>query len=61
MTKVLYVGDPHAQISNLDESERLLNFVQESANKHEVDSIVILGDLYHTFAITIHLPSKGPR
>lgn len=51
MTKILFLGDVHVQVSNLEESERLLSFTQESADKNDVDFIMIPGDLYHTFAI----------
>jgi DNA repair exonuclease SbcCD nuclease subunit len=51
MIKILYVGDVHVQVSNLDESERLLHFVNDTALEQKVDRIVILGDLFHTFAL----------
>ena len=51
MTKVLRVGDPHVKPSNIDESERLLEFVLSKARDLNVDKIEILGDLFHTHAI----------
>jgi DNA repair exonuclease SbcCD nuclease subunit len=51
MAKVLYIGDPHVQISNLDESEALMHFIVDMAIKHSPDKIVILGDLFHSFAL----------
>lgn len=49
--KSIYIGDPHVQISNLDESEDLMHFIVDQALKHQPDQIVILGDLFHNFAI----------
>jgi DNA repair exonuclease SbcCD nuclease subunit len=49
--KVLYIGDPHVQVSNLDESDRLMDFVVDTSIKHTPDMIVLLGDLFHNFAI----------
>lgn len=51
MIKSLYLGDPHIQVSNLAESERLLQFTYDTALSQKVDQIVILGDLLHTHAI----------
>ena len=48
MIKVLYLGDPHCRIGNLEESEALLEFVLSSAQVNKVDRIVILGDTQHT-------------
>jgi DNA repair exonuclease SbcCD nuclease subunit len=49
--KFLWLGDPHVQASNLDESEKLLHFVNDMAATHKIDEIVIPGDLLHTFSI----------
>lgn len=51
MIKALYVGDPHTQVSNLAESEKLLTFVSEMAVCHDVGAIVLMGDLFHTHAV----------
>jgi predicted phosphodiesterase len=51
MFKVLYVGDPHTQISNLEDSEKLMQFVMSVARLNGVDFIVLLGDLFHTHAV----------
>jgi hypothetical protein len=51
MKKVLYVGDYHCQISNLKDSESLMSFIIELAEKEEVDVIVFLGDQFHTHAV----------
>lgn len=49
--KSIYLGDPHVQISNLDESEALMHFIVDQVLKHQPDQIVILGDLFHNFAL----------
>jgi DNA repair exonuclease SbcCD nuclease subunit len=49
--KVLYIGDMHVQISNLDESDALMNFVVDTIIKHKPDQVVLLGDLLHNFAV----------
>ena len=46
--RILSLGDPHVQISNLEESERLLQFVLEQSKS--ADRLVILGDTFHTHA-----------
>lgn len=51
MTKILRVGDPHVKPSNIEESERLLSFILAKAREEKVDTIEILGDLFHTHAI----------
>lgn len=49
--KLLRVGDPHVKPSNLEESERLLQFVLETARAQGVGAIELLGDQFHTHAI----------
>jgi len=49
--KILRVGDPHVQVSNLKDSEALLDFVISTAIKEKVTAIEFLGDLFHTHAI----------
>jgi DNA repair exonuclease SbcCD nuclease subunit len=49
--KILFLGDPHVLVSNLEESEHLLNFVNESAEINGVDTVIIPGDLFHNFSI----------
>lgn len=51
MFKVLRCGDPHIQISNLKDSENLINFIIETALEKEVYCIEFLGDLFHTHAV----------
>jgi len=49
--KILRVGDPHIKVSNLKDAESLMDFVIETAKKHEVPTIEFLGDLFHTHAV----------
>lgn len=49
--KVLRVGDPHVTVRNLEEAERLMDFVRQQAMDHDVDHIELLGDLFHTHAV----------
>jgi DNA repair exonuclease SbcCD nuclease subunit len=51
MYKTLKVGDLHFQISNLKDSERLVNFIIKIAKEKEVKYIELLGDLFHTHAV----------
>lgn len=49
--KILRVGDPHVKVSNLKESEDLLAFILQTAQREQVQRIEILGDLFHTHAV----------
>lgn len=49
--KILRVGDPHVKVSNLLESNSLMEFVLACAAHHKVDRIELLGDLFHTHAV----------
>lgn len=49
--KSLYLGDPHIQVANLDESDDLMNFIVDVCIKYQPDQMVILGDLFHNFAV----------
>jgi len=51
MAKLLICGDPHTMISNLEDSQKLLDFALENAIKNKVDRIVFTGDLFHNHAI----------
>lgn len=48
MSRFLIVGDPHVQPSNIKESETLFSWILDLANTHEVQYLVLLGDLFHT-------------
>lgn len=47
MTRVLYVGDPHAVVGELEECAALMRFVIEKAVASAPDIICLLGDLFH--------------
>jgi DNA repair exonuclease SbcCD nuclease subunit len=49
--KVLRVGDPHVMVSNLKDSQALMDFIVETALREEVDQIEFLGDQFHTHAV----------
>lgn len=51
MTKILRVGDPHVMVSNLKESQALIDYVIELAKKEGCETIEFLGDLFHTHAV----------
>lgn len=51
MTKVLFVGDVHAVPSELSECKDLMDFISKTAIKEKPDSIVFLGDIFHTHAV----------
>lgn len=47
-TSVLFIGDPHFQISNIPEVELFLERITNLATQKKPDIIVIAGDLLHT-------------
>ena len=49
--KILRVGDPHVKISNINESQKLIDFICELKNEHAIDRIEFLGDQFHTHAV----------
>jgi len=51
MIRVLRVGDPHVQISNLKDSEKLIDFIIDTAITRKVMNVEFLGDLFHTHAV----------
>ena len=51
MTKILYVGDPHVQVSNLKDSQALMDYITQVAGEQDVDQITFLGDMFHTHAV----------
>lgn len=55
MYKTLIVGDPHAELTSLDEMSRLVDFIAEKGKEKEIDEFIFLGDLFHTHSV-IHLP-----
>jgi len=51
MNKILFVGDPHVQPSNLTDSENLMKFIIDQRREHECDQLILAGDLFHTHAV----------
>lgn len=49
--RILRVGDPHVRPSNIDESEKLFEFIASTALSEKVDRIELLGDLFHTHSV----------
>lgn len=49
--KILRMGDPHVTASNLEESDRLMEFAVKTAYEKKVDRFEILGDLFDTHAV----------
>ena len=49
--KALLVGDMHCQISNLDESYKLIRFICQEACAYNVDTIIFLGDQFHNHSV----------
>lgn len=49
--KILRIGDPHTQIKNLKDSEKLVDFVIEVASCSGVHVVEFLGDLFHNHAV----------
>ena len=49
--KILRCGDPHVQVSNLEDSTKLFKFIYDTAKKFKVDRIELLGDLYHSHSV----------
>lgn len=50
MSKYLLIGDIHAEVSNLEETSRLIDWTILTAKENN-SSIVFLGDIYHTMSI----------
>ena len=49
--KIMFMGDPHAQISNLTEMNKLVDFTIEKCAEAQVDALVVSGDLFHTHSV----------
>jgi DNA repair exonuclease SbcCD nuclease subunit len=48
---MLILGDPHVRPDNIQESEKLLSFVESEALNRKEKTVVILGDLFHTHRV----------
>lgn len=51
MYKTLVIGDPHVQVSNLKDSQELMNFIIKTALERKIKVVILLGDLFHTHAV----------
>jgi DNA repair exonuclease SbcCD nuclease subunit len=51
MSKSLIIGDMHTTVPNLNESNKLIDFIISTAKKEKVQKIEFLGDLFHTHAV----------
>lgn len=49
--KILRVGDPHITVTNINEAQRLMEFIYDTGKQHGVDRIEFMGDLFHTHAV----------
>ena len=49
--KILRIGDPHVKINNLEESQKIIDFVIKTARSVKISHIEILGDLMHQHAV----------
>ena len=48
MVDVIFIGDPHFQVTNINEVELFIDRITELVDKRKPDVIVIGGDLLHT-------------
>ena len=48
INKILFIGDPHFRVDNIVESQKFIAEVQRILDSHEVDIVIVLGDVLHT-------------
>lgn len=51
LKKILVVGDPHLKISAIKDAEIFVNKLANVVQNNKFDEVVILGDLFDTFAV----------
>ncbi|HLD91650.1 MAG TPA: metallophosphoesterase [Patescibacteria group bacterium] len=51
MNRILRVGDPHIKLTNLEEANRLMNYIFNVIFNENIDTIEFLGDLFHNHAV----------
>lgn len=49
--KILFIGDPHLKVSRLEDSKKLLTWIESIARQEKVDMAVNLGDAFHNHAV----------
>jgi len=49
--KTLVCGDPHITPTNIHEGDALVKFIKKTATKNKIDTVLFLGDLFHTHAV----------
>lgn len=49
--RALIVGDIHVQIANLEESQRLIDFICLTAKSNSVEMIAFMGDQFHNHSV----------
>jgi hypothetical protein len=49
--RLLNVGDPHCRVEDLNECDRLMEQVHDTAEKVNPDAVVFMGDLFHTHSL----------
>ena len=55
-TNVLFIGDPHFQVTNIIEIDKFMEKIINLATEKQPDIIIIAGDLLHTHERYIQLP-----
>lgn len=54
--KILYVGDVHATVEDLEDCEALISYICQVSQEQQVDEVVFLGDQYHNHSlINVHV------
>jgi DNA repair exonuclease SbcCD nuclease subunit len=51
MAKTLFVGDLHAQIGNIEDTNLIFEKIRNIIKTHNIYVVVFLGDLYHTHSV----------
>lgn len=46
--RILFVGDPHIRVENFGTIDRLIEMIQGVIEKHQVQLVVVAGDVLHT-------------
>jgi DNA repair exonuclease SbcCD nuclease subunit len=49
--RFLFVGDPHARVSNLQEMEKLVDFLANMPERDRFDFVLLAGDLFNDHAV----------